>query len=388
MAKPNIVGLGFKALETRRLLNAAPYAVLAPDSAPTSGMNSGALVRIENDGRLAPTRPAETAHAAFEHEHAPAFMPASSYCGPRPLGSFSRMDTATVTDFVKPSVLAPPVAADYVPLSVHEIELKLAQRLDASSQLDQADIVAPVVVHFSLSRETASEAVVYAEQIPPTEVAAPAAAKHAAVSTSDADSAGLKANPLAITQPPAGKSDFAAAALVRDGNPVAPQKGVINPQPIVKDDRLIPVVVENPRGAAYQGPQANAQERAGQIQRETAPLAGMRVSPLKRAELALPLDLMAAWTGADQEALPLFPMVTSVMPFDIASLETSIKDFFDQVNQAGLKLSAGHVNFLFSAGVVAVAAALAFELSRRKSSTPAQAPALELASTIPYSDYL
>jgi hypothetical protein len=80
-------------------------------------------------------------------------------------------------------------------------------------------------------------------------------------------------------------------------------------------------------------------------------------------------------------------LVTNILPFDFSSLETSVRDFFDQLDQFGLKLSENHVSLLFSSGIAAAAATLALEFARRKIQA-LHMPTLERADLIPYSDYL
>ena len=383
MAKPNIVGLGLEALETRCLLNAALHNVIPLNPALMSGMNPDAEVHIGNDGRLAPVESFIAPHAGISPGLEPTLPLHDGFRGPphSPLigtrGDNSTGPSAFVNEYLSyvTYVFAPPPVG-----LIGFADMKPAIRFDAFSRVDQTEVVA----HVSLPRKTTSAA----EQGAPAEIPIYPSAKRAPAAGSDADLANSKTSVPAITQPMAGKSDTAGIGLVRDASGLIVQKGVPSLQPIPKDDRLTAVPSDNVHEAAAERTQANPPTSVGQNQRNAAPLANVRVSAPERAEFAPTVDLLASLAGADHEAVLPSPLVTSVLPFDIASLESSIKDFFDQVNQAGFKLSAGHVNLLFSSTVVALAATLAVEVSRRKTSQPAQAPALELASTIPYSDYL
>jgi hypothetical protein len=92
--------------------------------------------------------------------------------------------------------------------------------------------------------------------------------------------------------------------------------------------------------------------------------------------------MSSAWT------LPAYAaFLSEVLPVDFAALESSIKDFFDQIDQLGLTLTESQVDALFTTGMVAVAAAVAAEISRR-SFQPSAAPVLALGRCrLPYSDY-
>jgi hypothetical protein len=86
--------------------------------------------------------------------------------------------------------------------------------------------------------------------------------------------------------------------------------------------------------------------------------------------------------------LPASPgLLATVLPVDFSGLEASVKDFFDQIEQLGLTMTASQADLLFSTGMVAVAAAVAAEITRRRLQVPA-APALPRGhGSLPYSDY-
>jgi hypothetical protein len=90
----------------------------------------------------------------------------------------------------------------------------------------------------------------------------------------------------------------------------------------------------------------------------------------------------------DSVLTPPAPLLTNILPVDVASLESSIRDFFEHIDHAGAKLSESQISVLFSASSVAVAAMLALEIARRnvqQSAVPALTPRRE--GSIPYSDY-
>jgi hypothetical protein len=85
-------------------------------------------------------------------------------------------------------------------------------------------------------------------------------------------------------------------------------------------------------------------------------------------------------------AAPQAMLLTNIFSLDASTLGSSIKDFFDQIDQLGLRLSDEQVDLLYSVGMTAAAAVAAFELARRqvRRRTLSQAPRL---GAIPYSDY-
>jgi hypothetical protein len=88
-------------------------------------------------------------------------------------------------------------------------------------------------------------------------------------------------------------------------------------------------------------------------------------------------------------ALPAYAaLLSDVLPVDFSTLESSIKEFFDQIDQLGLTLTEGQIDLLFTSGIVAVGAAVALEFSRRQLQ-PSGLPALPPGhGRLPYSDYL
>jgi len=87
------------------------------------------------------------------------------------------------------------------------------------------------------------------------------------------------------------------------------------------------------------------------------------------------------------EAFSYPSLMTDILPFDLVSLETSIKDFFDHLDRLGQKISKNQINILYASGLMAVGAMLVWEIARRNARTVASDPVPYLAKSIPYSDY-
>jgi len=81
-------------------------------------------------------------------------------------------------------------------------------------------------------------------------------------------------------------------------------------------------------------------------------------------------------------------LLAGILPVDFSGLESSVRDFFEQIDQLGLTLTESQVNVLFSSGIVVVAAAVAVEITRRQLQ-PSAPPALAARGhgRLPYSDY-
>src|SRR5271166_5037026 len=78
---------------------------------------------------------------------------------------------------------------------------------------------------------------------------------------------------------------------------------------------------------------------------------------------------------------------SDLLTFEFTTLETSIKDFFDQMDRLGKEISKNQIDLLYASGVVAVGAMLACEIARRKLQNPECPPVPFLARSLPYRDY-
>jgi hypothetical protein len=78
-------------------------------------------------------------------------------------------------------------------------------------------------------------------------------------------------------------------------------------------------------------------------------------------------------------------LLGTILPVDFSGLEASVRDFFEQLDQLGLTLTAGQVDVLFSAGVVSVAAAVALEIARRQRQPVVQPVLVRGRGRLPYS---
>jgi hypothetical protein len=85
-------------------------------------------------------------------------------------------------------------------------------------------------------------------------------------------------------------------------------------------------------------------------------------------------------------APPYTMLVANIFPHEASNLGSSIKDFFERVDQLGHKLSDEHYDLLYSVGITTAAAVVALELARRRvrRKTHLLTPRL---GTIPYSDF-
>lgn len=74
---------------------------------------------------------------------------------------------------------------------------------------------------------------------------------------------------------------------------------------------------------------------------------------------------------------------TNIFPLDSSTLQLSIKDFFDQMDQLGKYLSESQIDSLYSIGILATAAMVAVEITRRQFRPAVLAPAAS-RRIIPY----
>jgi hypothetical protein len=133
---------------------------------------------------------------------------------------------------------------------------------------------------------------------------------------------------------------------------------------------------------APNGPESVWQENASAM----APALQTRLDMLEpQLMTALAIEPFAAVL---EPALPAFSaLLTNVLPVDFASLDSSVKSFFEQIDRLGVKLSESNVNLLFASGIIAAATALAVEIGRRKMRPAVPAVTLQRQGSIPYSDY-
>jgi hypothetical protein len=358
VAKPNVVGIEFEQLETRSLLNGTAYSAALLVPAFASGMEPGGTdARLERGGAVAPPDRigGPQAYGGARSVQEGFGAPRGPYFEYSPFASTSFIPNADETViYVSATDVAPPAVVDARP--PREFPYYSAGSGGYSS-------------------------------LPP-EVAAQIVAKHTSTSATSAegDSPTPKTNPLIVPTPQAGKGDTTAPLLPRDTGVALISKANSNLPIPGKDDRLTSSPIDTIRSTAAEKPPLSLQGYVSEPRSAAAPTPEALALALQRASLAGTVNEAAAYLSSAEE--PACPLLTSIVPFDFAALEVSIKDFFNQINQAGLKLSENHVNLLFSSGMVAVAATLALEISRRKTTALAQAPALDHAGSIPYSDYL
>jgi hypothetical protein len=217
------------------------------------------------------------------------------------------------------------------------------------------------------------------------------------------DSGPQRLNAGSAFPPPPAKEQSSIPGPLRDQNGIVIQSVAPISQAVVKDDRPGQTApTQSQTGYGYgvtpgsfgQAPQVAqaispySPERPG----EECPPAALPAFPAlppgpetRRVTLA-PLEPLAP--SVFESALASSSgLLTNVLPIDFSSLESSIKSFFDQIDHMGVQLSRGQANLLFSSGIMAIAAALALQLARRKMQPPVEAVALQREGSIPYSDY-
>jgi hypothetical protein len=63
-------------------------------------------------------------------------------------------------------------------------------------------------------------------------------------------------------------------------------------------------------------------------------------------------------------------LLSTVLPIDVAAMQSSVKDFFDQIDKLGVRLSEGQIDLLYSTGLMTAATVLALEIVRRQRRHP------------------
>lgn len=175
-----------------------------------------------------------------------------------------------------------------------------------------------------------------------------------------------------------------AADQVRDRNPAlgAPAAG--------KDEHLVPTLP--PQSSAVLT-QIGPAPQAGYVAAPQAPVNAADAAPLS-PEAFEPVPLVAvtvpplAPVVAEPTFAPAAGVLSSMLPLDLSALESSVKAFFDKLDTLGFKLSATQVDLLFSSGIIAVAATIAAEITRRKVRAPVPALTPRRPGSIPYSDFM
>jgi hypothetical protein len=212
--------------------------------------------------------------------------------------------------------------------------------------------------------------------------------------------------PLGNAQPAAEKEPSGSAGAARESGVLPPpnsassQSATSVSQAVARDDHAaaslaLPVKSQGTGSAApvIGLVPATTQVSAGVFQGQDGYGMAMTVTPELSHPFGSPLPFGNQYAGSEPSFLaatlvPPAALLTNVLPVDVASLESSIKDFFDQIDHAGLKLSESQLGLLFSSGTLAVAAMLALEIARRqvqRHPAPALTPRRE--GSIPYSDY-
>jgi hypothetical protein len=342
VAKPNVAGIEIEQLETRCLLNGAGYAAALLGPAHASGFDPAAQARLKGSEVAGFNR------VDIHPVHVGAPGRPDGPGGPRgPSGEGHVHPPAPFLTFADETI-----AVSYLPAA-------------ASNQgSDMAPVLLPEYTAQYFPKRT------------------PAAA-----TTVEGEPPSSKTNAPTIPLSQAGKGDNTNSASVRDANAVIVPKGTPNFPVLAKEDRVVTGPLDSVRSAAADKAQFSLQGYVIEPRAAAASTSEARAQALQQFLAAGTADMSDAFLGSGEETASACPLLTGVLPFDFASLEVSIQDFFSQINQAGIKLSESLANLLFSSGVLAVAATLAVEISRRKTAALAQVPALDYVSAIPYSDY-
>jgi hypothetical protein len=88
----------------------------------------------------------------------------------------------------------------------------------------------------------------------------------------------------------------------------------------------------------------------------------------------------------DTALTPSSIRLTNVLQLDASALGPAIREFFDKIDQLGVNLSEQHINFLYAAGIVAMASLVALEICRRQTRQPDPA-IVSVRSALPYSNH-
>jgi hypothetical protein len=188
---------------------------------------------------------------------------------------------------------------------------------------------------------------------------------------------------------PAGRDQSNAPGPLHDQNAAAVAKvlGKVDRLPITTDP--ISGVARGFNGQLQQGSQVALQQNSVPHVQDKDGVAGApaRRDVLETRPTAIgPVEQLSSLAIEETFSSSSVPL-TNILPFDFSALELSIKDFFDQIDQCGVKLSVSQVDLLFSSGIMAVAAAIALEIGRRKIHAANPALPLQREGSIPYSDY-
>jgi hypothetical protein len=372
VAKPNPLGLGFDLLESRCLLNAtvfSPYPLghASPDAMGKMAEHTSIASpesRFPYGIEAAPAREAFVFHTA-----APVYSQ----------GLASPQTTLLITGGDLAPKIIPGVAEGSIPP-----QFTIFLFTDHSAEPPR---YVPRAVEESVPPQVTANVVAehYGQQTQQAQQ----------TSSVEADSSGERSH-LSLAQAPAGKVSISSGPL-HEQSAAALQNAT--GQTSGKTDHVAsPALVSSPAGQLSgkamafigQGTQVtpggnqNGQDRPPHDKSSDA--AGA-VSPAELETRLLTLREMLASSELEPGFWSSATLVTNILPFDFSSLETSVHDFFDQLDQFGLKLSENHVSLLFSSGIVAAAATLALEFARRRIQALPM-PTLERADLIPYSDYL
>jgi hypothetical protein len=231
--------------------------------------------------------------------------------------------------------------------------------------------------------------------------------------------------PTLSSSPPAPvvKESASAAPINQASAQVTPPAKDSSAQPV--KDQTVSVATVRDQTVVTVVPVKSANERVSQIDRLTPPTAdatGARPPALQAAPATASNSVPGQWNSptpnttavylstrqtlsaaqdapvrepddrlADQvvpsATTPPTVLWTNVFPVDMTALDNTVKDFFEHIDQFGVKLSANQVELLFSSSLALVAAGAAAELIRRKSQARVPALVLRREGTIPYSSY-
>lgn len=390
MNKLNTLRDGFEPLEPRCLLNGAGASSLAFGPALVGNANPGA------DPRIVPTDIGGYYGAGV------AAAPASGFGGVPGNGAGLREATAWSNESVPPAQVAfmntdatagifraaAAIASSHA--EANPVTPATGGELYPLGEGEQTALAVDYVLSLHEAAGNYSEmsgAMVGPEAMP--EMMVPALYKRAptAPATVAEDITAPKATAVPISQPQMGKGDGLVTGLLRDPVTALASKTPATPIVMGKEERLPGSLTDIPRANFGDRVQIGLSEFTVERRVDAAPTFPMNPHLLGRVSLGGTADGAVSFAPSDENAEAPCPLLTSVLPIDFASLEASIKEFFSQIDAAGLKLSGQHVNYLFSTGILAVAATLAVEVSRRQTGALAQAPALDCTTSIPYSDY-
>jgi hypothetical protein len=239
---------------------------------------------------------------------------------------------------------------------------------------------------------------VVVEEIP--QLSALVLARHSSPQTVavEEDTSPQRLNVASVLPPPPGKDQSSIAGSVRDQSAVVVPNAAAISGAAAREDRLAvaPLAQTQPGNGAGSAPAPAAQLVYDSSERSSGQEGSAAAMPANQARLDRPEPRLSSGGLIETLSPSVFEsaltasaaLVTNVLPVDFASLESSIKSFFDDIDRLGVKLSESHVNLLFSSGMMAVAATLALEIARRRMQPSVPAVTLQREGSIPYSDYL